>query len=296
MPTNAWKLTTAGRTALMDGTNRRTRAIAMRTIAIGSGHGAAPAGATSARTALRNQRDTGAAGGRTAVSGRIAVSATITPGATYDVKEVGLFGQIAAEAPFLLAYWTDGGRALMRASQGARAVVAGVIDLASAAAEVNVTVSPSVQFPAVDSFVDLDDTPAALVAGGYLRATSPNPTAIENVGKDAVRADLNTGLVALVDAAEITWNVMTAPNAKVTLGGNRTMAAPTGARDGGYYLLTIEQGGAGNRTLAWNSAYVFSGVGLSAADLLLAAGGSRVKLAFTWEAGKMRCIGRVTGF
>lgn len=298
MPTNAWKLTAAGRTALMDGANRQTRAIAMRTIAIGSGHGAAGTGATSARTALRNQRDSAAAGGRTATSGRIAVRADIAPTASYDVKEVGLFAQIAAEAPILFAYWTDGGRALMRATQGARAVVAGVIDLAGAAAEVAVTVSPAVTFAPVDSFVDLDDTPAALVAGNYLRTASPGGAAIENVGKDVVRNDLNAGLVSLVDAAEIAWNVTAAPNAKVVLGGNRTMAAPTGALAGGYYLLTVEQDAAGNRTLAWNAAYVFEGINFAdrTSDMLLSAAGGRVKLAFTYEAGKMRAIGRVRGF
>ena len=298
MPVNAWKLTTAGRTALMDGTNRQTRAIAMRTVAIGSGHGAADTGATSARTALRRQRDSAAAGGRTAVSGRIAVRADIAPTASYDVREVGLFAQIAAETPFLFAYWTDGGRVLMRATQGVRAVVAGVIDIAGAAAGIAVTVSPAVTFANVDSFVDLDDTPAALVAGNYLRAASPGAAAIENVGKDVVRADLNTGLAALVDAPRIAWDVTAAPNARVVLGGNRTMAAPTGALDGGYYLLTVAQDATGNRTLAWDAAYVFDGINFTGREsrILPSTAGARTKIAFTFEAGKMRSIGRVTGF
>lgn len=294
MPTNAWKLTAAGRAAVMDGANRRTRAVTMRTVAVGSGHGAPAAGATSARTALRSQRDTAAAEGRTSISGRIAVRATILPSADYNVTEVGLFAQIAAEAPFLFAYWTDDGRALLRAGRGVRTIVAGVIDLAGAAAEASVTVSPAVTFTPADTFVRLGDTPAALVAGSYLRAASPNPTAIENVSRDAVRADLNTGLVALTDGAAIAWNVASAPNAKVTLGGNRALSAPTGALEGGYYMLTVQQDAVGNRALTWDAAYDFTGA--AGWRQVGAAAGIRTKYAFTYEAAKMRCLARVANF
>ena len=162
---NILKLTSVGRAALADGNNRQTRAIVMRTLAIGSGHGAPSPTETSPRTTLRNQRDTGVVGGQTNVAGRIAVRASITPTANYNITEVGLFAQIEAEAPFLLAYWTDNGRVLVPASQDSTTVIAGVLDLAVAAAEVMVTVSPLVALSGIAAAVDLTDVPDAFVAG-----------------------------------------------------------------------------------------------------------------------------------
>lgn len=327
MATNAWKLTSAGRAALMDGDNRRTRAIVMRTVAIGSGHGQPSQTETEPRAALRNQRDTGAVGGQSTVAGRIAVRAAITPSANYDITEVGLFAQIAAEAPFLVAYWTDNGRVLVPASRDSTTVIAGVLDLAVAAAEVNVTVSPVVSLSAIGAAVDLSDVPDAFVAGGYLRAASPDPTALENVSAAQVLHDLLNGVAddeflrasvaddgtrslegvsqtaatripfsVLVDGANIAWAAGTKPNATVVLGGNRTMSAPTGVQDGGYYLLTVQQDATGNRRLAWAGDYVFTGIGFNAAPTIATGANKRTKFAFVREGGKMRCLGRVVNF
>ena len=191
---NVWKLTSAGRAALMDGANRGTRAITMRTIAVGDGSGVPTPAATTSRTTLRNRRDSAAAAGATAVSGRIAVRASIVPSATYDVTEVGLFSQIGQDPEILFAYWTDGGRVLVSASADATTVVAGVLDIADAVADVTVTVSPTVVLSGVAALVDLSDTPAALVAGSYLRAVSPEADALENVPPATVLHDLLSGL------------------------------------------------------------------------------------------------------
>ena len=63
---------------------------------------------------------------------------------------------------------------------------------------------------------------------------------------------------ALTDGATITWDSSTAPVAKVTLGGNRTLSAPTNAVAGQFIALTIIQDGTGSRTLTFNSAYEFT--------------------------------------
>lgn len=63
---------------------------------------------------------------------------------------------------------------------------------------------------------------------------------------------------ALTDAATISW-AATAPVATVTLGGNRTMAAPSGLLAGGLYTLIVTQDATGGRTLTWNA--VFKGQG-----------------------------------
>ena len=62
----------------------------------------------------------------------------------------------------------------------------------------------------------------------------------------------------LTDGTTITWDVSTAPVAKVTLGGNRTLSAPTNGATGQFVSLLVIQDGTGSRTLTWNSAYEFA--------------------------------------
>jgi hypothetical protein len=62
----------------------------------------------------------------------------------------------------------------------------------------------------------------------------------------------------LTDGATITWDVSTAQVAKVTLGGARTISAPTNGATGQFISLLVIQDGTGSRTLTWNSAYEFA--------------------------------------
>jgi len=62
----------------------------------------------------------------------------------------------------------------------------------------------------------------------------------------------------LTDGATITWDVSASPVAKVTLGGNRTLSAPTNGATGQFVSLLVIQDGTGSRTLTWNSAYEFA--------------------------------------
>ena len=61
----------------------------------------------------------------------------------------------------------------------------------------------------------------------------------------------------LTDASTISWNVLTSPVAKVTLGANRTLGAGTGAQAGQFVSLLVIQDGTGSRTLSFNAAYEF---------------------------------------
>jgi hypothetical protein len=63
----------------------------------------------------------------------------------------------------------------------------------------------------------------------------------------------------LTDGATITWNASTQQVAKVTLGGNRTLSAPSNGVTGQFISLAVIQDGTGSRTLTWNSAYEFTG-------------------------------------
>ena len=72
-------------------------------------------------------------------------------------------------------------------------------------------------------------------------------------------AQQNFGTATLTDGATINWNVATAQVAKVTLGGSRTMAAPTNLVDGGTYVLRVIQDATGSRTITWNAVFKWSG-------------------------------------
>lgn len=71
--------------------------------------------------------------------------------------------------------------------------------------------------------------------------------------ENAWSAQQYSPLATLTDAANIAWPVNAAQKAKVTLGGNRTMNAVTGAVEGATYLLWVIQDGGGNRTLSWTT-------------------------------------------
>jgi len=59
----------------------------------------------------------------------------------------------------------------------------------------------------------------------------------------------------LTDGASIAWDLNTQQAAKVTLGGNRTLANPTNMKAGASYTLIVVQDGTGSRTLAYGANY-----------------------------------------
>jgi len=61
----------------------------------------------------------------------------------------------------------------------------------------------------------------------------------------------------LTDQAAIDWDLSLGGAATVTLGGNRTLNAPTNMVDGARYSLRIIQDGAGTRTLAFNATFIW---------------------------------------
>ena len=65
--------------------------------------------------------------------------------------------------------------------------------------------------------------------------------------------------VALSDGANIAWNVLTSPVAKVTLAGNRNLSAASGGVAGQFVSLLVIQDGTGSRTLTPNAVYEFTG-------------------------------------
>lgn len=63
--------------------------------------------------------------------------------------------------------------------------------------------------------------------------------------------------VTLTDAATISVNMSTFINAKVTLGGNRTLGQPSNTKVGQSGFIRIVQDGTGSRTLAFHADWKF---------------------------------------
>jgi len=61
----------------------------------------------------------------------------------------------------------------------------------------------------------------------------------------------------LTDSTTVSWNALTQPVAKLTLGGSRTLSAPTGGAAGQYISLLAIQDSTGSRTITWNAVYEF---------------------------------------
>ena len=62
----------------------------------------------------------------------------------------------------------------------------------------------------------------------------------------------------LTDGATVTWNAETQDVCKLTLGGNRTLAAPTNGTTGQFISILVIQDSTGGRTITWNAVYEFA--------------------------------------
>ena len=116
-------------------------------------------------------------------------------------------------------------------------------------------------------------------------------------GTDDVTVTLGAGFVALTDDATITVDAATGNKFVVTLGGNRTLGAPSNpVADGQLILFRIIQDGTGGRTLAYNAIYRFS---TDIPSPTLSTGINKIDyLGFVYNTAstKWDCIGKVFGF
>lgn len=133
----------------------------------------------------------------------------------------------------------------------------------------------------------LDGTTAASHASGtswfaYLIALDHNQTAAE---VKALESELEPGVTTLTDGVTITWALANHVNqqAKVTLGGNRTLNI-TGPTAVGYYTLYVIQDATGSRglTLGTGCTWKVSGGGAGAITPSTAANAIDV-LTFTYD-------------
>lgn len=106
------------------------------------------------------------------------------------------------------------------------------------------------------------------------------------------------GIVTLTDAATILVNAAKGNKFSVTLGGNRTMGAPSNATDGQQISFRITQDGTGTRLLTWTSGSGGYSFGGGSAPTLSTGAGALDIIVFEWVAAKSRwCyLGPAQGF
>ena len=89
----------------------------------------------------------------------------------------------------------------------------------------------------------------------------PNTKALtaSDIADDLITsAKLNYREATLTDQATVTWDASTQDVCKLTLGGNRTLAAPTNSTTGQFISILVIQDGTGSRTLSFNAVYEFA--------------------------------------
>ena len=89
----------------------------------------------------------------------------------------------------------------------------------------------------------------------------PNTKALtaSDIADDLITsAKLNYSESTLTDQATVAWDASTQDVCKVTLGGNRTLAAPTNNTTGQFISILVIQDGTGSRTLTWNAVFEFA--------------------------------------
>ena len=89
----------------------------------------------------------------------------------------------------------------------------------------------------------------------------PNTVALtaSDIADDLITsAKLNYAESTLTDQATVTWDASTQDVCKLTLGGNRTLAAASNGTTGQFISILVIQDGTGSRTLTWNAVYEFA--------------------------------------
>lgn len=144
---------------------------------------------------------------------------------------------------------------------------------------------------------------------GVAKGNGANTLTAATAGTDYVAPGTATAFTAnqyfvpvvITDGANLAWTVSSAQKGVVTLGGNRTMNAVTGAVHGATYTLFVVQDATGSRTISWTTTGTGSfDFGTSGAPTLTTAASKMDVL--TFEANnfsgtlKLRFTGIMRGF
>jgi hypothetical protein len=100
-----------------------------------------------------------------------------------------------------------------------------------------------------------------IVLGNTLDIGTPSDNTVSTVklvNDSVTTAKIGFNEATLTDGATIDWDAVTQDVCKVTLGGNRTLNAPTNGTAGQFISILVIQDGTGSRTLTWNAVYEFA--------------------------------------
>ena len=149
--------------------------------------------------------------------------------------------------------------------------------ISGVAASLTVPTAEGSRFPASNFAITIDDERILVTSRtldtftlgqrGYDGSTAASHDAAAKVELRVIAqnvVELQDRLVAgvvqvLTDGANIAWNLTSGGQAKVTLGGNRTLDNPTNLVAGASYTLRVIQDNSGSRTLAYGTAYLWPG-------------------------------------
>jgi hypothetical protein len=112
----------------------------------------------------------------------------------------------------------------------------------------------STSFAGAGAFTTL--SASSTVSGTGFSTYLASPPSIGTTAPGVVRATYGySANIALTDASTVAWDTTTGQVATFTfVSTNRTMGAPTGLVDGGFYGLAVIQNG-GSNTLTWNAVF-----------------------------------------
>ena len=180
--------------------------------------------------------------GNSTVSGTLGVTGVLTADAGVAVDNITIDGTEIDLSSGDLLVDVAGDITLDAGGGNVKVAVAGtdILDIANSSSDVIIK-------PVVDAkdliFQQRDGTEVMRIEDGSymsLAAAAINPEA------------------TLTDGSTINWNALTSPVAKVTLGGNRTIASASATAAGQFVSLLVIQDGTGSRTVTWNAAYEFA--------------------------------------
>ena len=120
-----------------------------------------------------------------------------------------------------------------------------------------------VRAPDFDGLLDVVQGTIVNIASGTVNAKTAYQltTASPVVGTSALvfAAWISPMVQTLVDGATVSWDVDLGMMGVLTLGGNRTLSAPTNLRNGEAYALVVKQDAVGGRTVTWNTIFKWPG-------------------------------------
>ena len=134
----------------------------------------------------------------------------------------------------------------------------------------------------------------------FIDATGARAPIVDGCAKfrvinDALGLAESPNIVTLTDAATIAIDANLGNDFRVTLGGNRTLGAPTNPTNGQRILIQVKQDATGSRTLGYNAAFSF---GAGSAPVLSTAANKVDLLAFVYNSvlAKWLYMGSSLGF